>query len=124
MGRTVDLTRYRELDISMKLESGSPPIPSEARVYIELDCKNLESESGQSKAGFYLTLSVTPTSDWSTFRLALDNWAPPPWETGHVKGGIPACLGAIDGISIAFSGELRDGELARGTLFIDGLKLQ
>jgi hypothetical protein len=121
---TVDFSRYRELDISVKLQSGSPPIPSEARVYIELDCKNLESEGGEPKAGFYLTLSVTPTSDWTTFRLGLDNWAPPPWESVHAKGGIPACLRAIDGISISLSGELKDGESARGTLFIDGLKLQ
>ena len=102
----------------------SPPIPSEARVYIELDCKSVQSESGAPVSDFNLTLSVTPGSDWTTFKLALSNWAPPPWQTEHIKGGIPACLRAIDGISISLNGQLQDGAAGRGTLFIDGLKLQ
>jgi hypothetical protein len=123
-GTPADLTRYHDLIISMRLQSGSPPIPSEARVYVELDCKTVESESGAPVSDFYLTLSVKPSSNWSTYKLALANWAPPPWQTEHIKGGIPACLRAIDGISIALSGELQDGESGSGTLFVDGLKLQ
>ncbi|HMF40252.1 MAG TPA: hypothetical protein VKQ32_06140 [Polyangia bacterium] len=122
-GSTVDFTRYHELDISLKLQNGSPPLPSEALVYIELDCKNAPGEDGKP-SNFYVTLSVKPTMDWSTFPLALSNWASPPWESAHVKGGIPACMRAIDGISISLSGQLQDGESAQGKLFIDGLKLK
>jgi len=123
-GTPVDVTRYHDLVLSMRLQSGSPPIPSEAQVYVELQCKNVESEDGTPMSNFYVTLSVKPNSNWSTYRLALSNWAAPPWETAHVNGGIPACLRAIDGISISLSGELADGASGRGTLFIDGLSLQ
>ncbi len=123
-GATLDFTRYRELILSMKLQSGIPPIPSEAKIYVELHCRTVQGESGAPVPDFYLTLSVSPTSDWSTFRLALANWTPPPWQTEHIKGGIPACLRAIDGISIDLSGELKDGATGSGTLFIDGLSLQ
>ena len=123
-GSTVDFSRYRELDISLRLQSNNPnpPVP-EPQVYVELDCKNAKGEDGKP-SNFYVTLSVTPTKDWSTFALALSNWAPPPWETAHVKGGILACMRAIDGISISLSGQLQDGDSASGTLFIDGLKLR
>ena len=123
-GSTVDFTPYRELDISMKLQSLQPPIPSEALVYIELDCKSVQSESGAPTTNFNLTLAVQPSSEWSTYKLALANWAPPPWQTEHIKGGIPACLRAIDGISISMSGQLQDGGTARGKLYIDDLKLR
>jgi len=121
-GSTVDFTRYRELDISLKFQNGTLPVPN-ALVYIELDCKNAPAENGMP-SNFYLTLSVTPTKDWSTIPLTLSNWAPPPWEKAHVKGGIPACMRAIDGISISLSGQLQDGESATGKLYIDGLKLK
>jgi hypothetical protein len=123
-GTAVDFTRYHELIISMRLQSGSPPVPSEAQAYVELDCKSVESESGAPVLNFYVTLSVKPTSNWATYRLAIANFAPPPWQTEHIMGGIPACLRAIDGISVALSGELKDGDAGRGTLFIDDLSLQ
>jgi hypothetical protein len=123
-GTAVDLTRYHEVIVSLRLQSGSPPIPSEALVYVELDCKNVESESGAPMNHFYITQSVKPAANWSTYRLALANFAAPPWQPEHVKGGIPACLRAIDGMSVVLSGELKDGDAGRGTLFIDGLSLQ
>ena len=118
------LTPYRELIISAKLQSGSPPIPSEARLYVELDCTTVESESGASVSDFYVVQGVKPSSQWSTFRLGAANWTPPPWQTEHIKGGIPACLRAVDQISISLSAELKDGQAGRGTLFIDSLRLQ
>jgi len=123
-GGPVDLTRYHELTVSMKLQSNSPPIPSEAQVYIELDCSNVVSESGAPVTDFYVVLAVKPTSNWSTYTLALSNWAAPTWQMEHVKGGIPACLRAIDGIAVSLSGELKDGQSGSGTLFLDGLSLQ
>lgn len=123
-GPTVDVTRYHDLVLSLRLQSGSPPVPSEAQVYVELQCKNVQSEDGTPMSNFYVTLGVKPTGNWSTYRLALSNWAAPPWETAHVKGGIPACLRAIDGISISLSGELADGASGGGTLFVDGLSFE
>jgi len=124
-GAVIDLTPYRELVISMKLESGDPPIPSEARVYIEFQCKSVESETGElpTLGFFYLTRGVTPTSEWSTHRLALENWGPTN-EPLHIKGGTPACLRAVDGIAIALQSGLKDGRAGRGTFFIDGLSFR
>jgi hypothetical protein len=121
----VDFTPYRELVVGMRVRSGTPPVPSESRVYVELYCANVESESGSGPVStFYVTQSVRPSDEWATFRLALANMAPPPWLTEKVKGGIPACLRAVDGISLSLSSQVQDGQAATGTFFIDGLSLQ
>ena len=125
-GARLDLTPYRELVISMKLRSDDPPIPSEARAYVELQCRTVESESGNAPhlGYFYLTQGVSPTSEWSTQTLALANFGAQNDTNEHIKGGTPACLGAVDGIAIAIESGLKDGRTGRGTFFIDGLSFR
>lgn len=124
MNGPIDLTPYRDLILSLRLRSGTPAIPSEAVVYIELYCRTVPSESGAAVSDFYIVQPVTPTGDWSTLRLALTNWGPPPWQTEHIKGGTQACLRAVDSISISLAAQLKDGQAGRGTFFIDNLRLQ
>ena len=126
-GARVDLTPYRELVISMKLENGDPPLPSEARVHVELQCRTAESETGELPplGYFYVTsLGVSPPSEWFAQPFPLTNFGPPPDINQHPKGGNPACLRAVDGISIALEGGLKDGGTGRGTFFIDDLRFQ
>ncbi len=83
----IDMTPYGELIMSAKLQSGSPSIPSEARLYVELYCGTVESESGALVSNFYVVQGVKPSEQWTTFRLGAANWAPPPWQREHIKGG-------------------------------------
>lgn len=125
-GIPVDLTRYREMVFSSKLVSGDPPIPSEARVYVEFQCRTVESESGREPplGYFYLTQGVATSGEWSTYSLALANFGPQANTDEHIKGGTPACLRAVDGIVVNIQSGLKDGRSGRGTFFIDGLSFR
>ena len=125
-GARFDLTPYRELVITMKLETGEPPLPSGARAYVELQCRTAESETGElpTVGYFYLTQGVSPPTEWLPQTLLLANFGPPAGTPEHIKGGTAACLRAVDGISIALEGRLKDGQSGRGTFSIDGLRFQ
>ena len=121
----VDLTPYRELIISMRLQSGSPPIPSEARVYVELDCKTVESESGAPVPRFLSHPERQPASNWSTYKLALANLGPAALADRAHQGrdpGLPARRRRD--LHRARAASSRTEQAGRGTLFIDDLKLQ
>jgi hypothetical protein len=125
-GALLDLTPYRELVINLKVQSGDPSIPSEARAYVELQCRTVEGENGKLPplGYFYLTQGISPTGEWSTNKLSIANFGPPAGTNEHIKGGIPACLRAIDGIAIALQSGLKDGRSGRGMFFIDGLSFE
>ena len=119
-GARVDLTPYRELVISMKLENGNSPLPSEARVHVSLQCKPPRARPAIAAAsGLFLCHQpgCQPAERVVPKPFPLRIFGPPPDTTQHIKGGVPACLRAVDGISIALEGGLKDGQSGQGQVF-------
>jgi hypothetical protein len=119
-----DVTSYRALVFSAKLESGTPPIPTNALLYVELGCKTAVAEDGSRPGIFYVVASVNHTSTWREHRIEIHNFNTPSWDGTWVAGGPAQCLRRIDSIRFSVDAYLRDGESGRGVLTIDNIYVE
>ena len=118
----VDFTRFTELDFAAMLESGNPPISSNALMYLEIGCATAAAEDGSVPGDFYVLTSVDYKSFWKSFAAKLANFGPAPWITTPIKGGTAGCLQRADSIRWSVDAALPDGQTGVFTLHIDDIK--
>lgn len=119
-----DFTRFSVIKFSAKLESGSPPIPSNALMYVELGCSGARSEDGTSPGDLYVNQGVNYKSYWQPFALGLNSFNSPAWLATHIMGGAAGCLERIDNIRFTVDPQLPDGQSGKFTLHIDSISMQ
>jgi hypothetical protein len=122
--KPVDFTKFSEIVFSNMLESGSPALPSNALLYIELGCSKAADDQGDVPGDFYVLKGADYDNYWQTRRLTLDNFGPPSWIKRPIKGGTAGCLSLVDSFRFTVDAQLSDGQVGRGTLRIDGITLQ
>ena len=123
-GAPVDFSHHKTLIFSGQLQSGSPPLSSDAKLYVEFTCGTALGEDGSAVSDFYVLQGVAYSSDWGTFRLSLTNFGPPPWLPRHIAGGTIACLRLVDGIHFNVDASLPDGATGKGLLSIDNIRFE
>jgi hypothetical protein len=126
---TVDLRPYQRLHVSVKLDSGSPPLPAAARFEIGVVCTTVSRGSG---SGTWLPAVVEEYSisdefptpdDWHSLTVSLHQLMPPAWlKTQEPNAG--DCLKAVDFLHFELSSSFDVNQHASGTLAIDDVWLE
>ena len=119
-----DFTHFSQFRFSAKLESGSPPIPSNALLYVELGCDGARAEDGSLPGNLYVVQGVDYKSYWQPFTLAMDSFNSPPWLATHIMGGPAGCLQRISNIRFTVDAQLPDGQTGKFVLHVDTISLQ
>jgi hypothetical protein len=119
-----DISHFGELVFSAKLESGSPPIPSNALLYVEIGCNSAYAEDGSRPGDLYVVQGVDYKSYWQTFQLALSSFGSPPWLATHIKGGPEACLAGVSNLRFTVDPQMPDGQTGKFVLHVDNVYLQ
>lgn len=119
-----DLSRFDEMVLSAKLTSGSPPLPPNAEVYMQLGCTSAQADDGTKPGNLYVVQSLAYTDEWQTFTLTMANFGSPAFSSTHLLGGPAACLARVDHISVAVEPQLPDGQSGTGRLNVDDIYLQ
>jgi hypothetical protein len=118
----VDFTRFTELDFATRLVSGSPPISSDARMYLEIGCATAATDDGSVPGDLYVLTNVNYDMSWKSLAAKLANFGPPPWITTPIKGGTAGCLQRADSVRFSVDAALPDGQTGVFTLNIDDIK--
>ena len=108
-GGNIDFTRFKELVLSATLELGDPPLPAATQLAIEIGCTLAGEPFTVEKVVGPLVIG----SDWTTFRLALADFAP----------AEPGCLREPRAFRISVRPSLLDGDSARSALHVDNIFL-
>jgi hypothetical protein len=117
-----DLTRFLGINFHVKLDSGTPPLPVDTVVDVEIGCQTASPESGSSMLhNLYVLQSGRYNDAWQTIDLALADFVLPSDPTMAINGGTPACLRLADGVRFAVHPGLRDGDSAQGFLHVDDI---
>jgi hypothetical protein len=118
-----DLSHFGQIMFDAKLESGNPPIPSNALLYVELGCKGAHTEDGSLPGDLYVVQGVDYKSYWQPFTLAMISFNSPPWLATHIMGGPAGCLQRIDSIRFTVDAQLPDGQTGKFVLHVDTISL-
>jgi hypothetical protein len=118
-----DVTPYRELVFVAKLESGSLPLPSEARLQVELGCSTVLDADGNRPGDLAVVANVAFNNTWKISRIPVSGFSTPTWAT-QVMGGPGACRQRVDEIRFTIDAQLADGVTGEGILTIDDITLQ
>lgn len=123
----LDLSPYRWLLVTTRVESKTPPLPQSAAVSFSASfgCATVTREKPPAAGDdAEIDQSISVTSDWQPQRLELSNFGQPYWQSNTIKGGAPSCLRAVDHLIFAVGLALLDGESAAGNLFLDDIALR
>jgi hypothetical protein len=120
----VDFTRFTEIVFSNALESGNPPLSSNALFYVELGCKTAADVDGNVPGDFYVSRGVDYNSNWKTRRATLANFGPPAWINSEIEGGTVGCLTRVDSLRFTVDAQLPDGQVGHGILHVDKIFLR
>jgi hypothetical protein len=119
-----DVNAYRRLVFSAKLTSGTPALPSNALLYVELGCATAVAEDGSRPGSFYVVASVNHTNAWQEYRIEIVNFGQPSWLGVWVAGGPAPCRQRVDSIRFSVDAKLGDGQSGRGVLTIDNIYVE
>jgi hypothetical protein len=119
-----DFSQFSEIVFSARLESGNPPLPSDALLYIELGCSTAHTEDGSQPGDLYIVQGADYKSYWQTLRLTLTSFGSPPWQATHIQGGPAACLQRVDSFRFTIDAQLPDGQSGKGILHVDNITLR
>lgn len=117
-----DVRPYHELAFAAKLQSGSLPLPAEARLQAEFGCSTALDADGNRPGGLYVFATVAFNGEWKISRIPLSGFSTPPWGT-QIMGGPSACLQRVDQIRFTIDAQLPDGVTGEGLLTIDDITL-
>ena len=120
----VDINPYQDLVFSAMLASGTPALPSDARLYVELGCSSAAGEDGSRPGDFYVLASADYKNYWQPFRIDVTSLGQPPWVVNKIEGGPARCRQLIDSIRFTVDAHLADGQSGQAVLTIDGIYLQ
>jgi hypothetical protein len=120
----VDINPYQDLVFSAMLASGTPALPSDARLYVELGCSTAAGEDGSRPGDFYVLASADYKNYWQPFRIDVTSLAQPPWVVNKIEGGPARCRQLIDSIRFTVDAHLADGQSGQAVLTIDSIYLQ
>lgn len=115
---------HKDFVFSAMLASGTPALPSDARLYVELACQTAVAEDGTSPGDFYVSASADYKNYWQQFRIDVASFGQPPWVVKKIEGGPARCRQLVDGIRFTVDAHLADGQSGQAVLTVDGISLQ
>jgi hypothetical protein len=119
-----NFTRFSELVFSAKLESGNPPLPTDAIFYAQIGCSTALAADGSSPGDLFVTLSIDHDNYWKTFSPKLTDYSVPSWESTQISGGTVGCLERADSFNFYVDAQVPYGQSGMGILHIDDIYLQ
>lgn len=120
----VDINPYQDFVFSAMLASGTPALPSDARLYVELGCGTAVAEDGSRPGDFYVLASADYENYWQPFRIDITSLGQPPWVVKKIEGGPARCRQLVDSIRFTVDAHLADGQSGQAVLTIDSIYLQ
>jgi hypothetical protein len=116
----VDLSRITRIEFRDMVQAGSPPIPDNAELHVEIGCETAASTDGGVPGDlFVLSLQVGYAPTWQARSVNLAEFGPWPSDTEHVEGGPPACLRQAGSLRFKLDAKLLDGATGAFTMGID-----
>jgi hypothetical protein len=120
----VDINPHQDFVFSAMLTSGTPALPSDARLYVELGCSSAVAQDGSRPGDFYVSASADYKNYWQPFRIDVTSFGQPPWVVTKIEGGPARCRQLVDSIRFTVDAHLADGQSGQAVLTIDGISLQ
>jgi hypothetical protein len=119
-----DFTTFTTLVFDAELQSGTPPLASDAKMSVQLGCSTAQLTDGSVPGDLDVKQGVPYSSIWQRRSAALANFGGESSGTRKIKGGAAACLRLVDSIHFQIEAHLPDGQSGKGTLKIDNIYLQ
>jgi hypothetical protein len=119
-----DVTAFSTLWFDAEIESGNPPLPSDAQLQVELGCSTVRLTDGSEPGDVYLLQEAVHSSQWTQIPLSISNFSSPVKDTRRLEGGVAGCLARVDQIGFVVESQLPDGQSGAGTLKIDNVSLK
>lgn len=119
-----DINSHRALVFSAKVESGMPALPVGTQVYVELGCSTAVTEDGSRPGDIYVAANVNSSSEWTHYRIEIQNFGIPTWLDTRIVGGWTQCRQHIDSIRFSVEAHLLDGQSGRGVLTLDNIYVE
>jgi hypothetical protein len=120
----LDVNAHEEFVFSAMLASGTPALPSDARLYVELACTTAVGKDGSRPGDFYVSASADYKNYWQEFRIDVASFGQPAWIVKKIEGGPERCRQLVDGIRFTVDAHLADGLSGQAVMTIDGISLQ
>ena len=120
----LDVNAHEEFVFSAMLASGTPALPSDARLYVELACTTAVGKDGSRPGDFYVSASADYKNYWQQFRIDVASFGQPAWIVKKIEGGPERCRQLVDGIRFTIDAHLADGLSGQAVMTIDGISLQ
>jgi hypothetical protein len=117
----IDIDSRGDLVFSAMLASGTPALPSDARLYVELGCSTAAAEDGSRPGDFYVSASADFKNYWQPFRIDVTSLGQPAWVVSKIEGGPARCRQRIDNIRFTVDAHLADGQSGQAVLTIDSI---
>jgi hypothetical protein len=117
-----DFSKFRHMVFSAELESGSPPLPSNAQLEVEIGCSTELGLDGRILSNFQVVQNIDYQSFWQTHTLEMGDFSVPSYLSNtNVMGGATSCLQRVDSIHFAVNANLPDGQSGSFTLHVDDI---
>ena len=121
----IDLTRASSITFDVRLTPAPPQSPSGGpNMRLQLRCSTAVDENGAELRDYAVVYRFPYTEQWSSPPpLMLSNFGPAADLPGNLRGGVTACLGAVDGFQFVFDPQVADGQSVAGVLSIDNVRV-
>lgn len=124
-----DLSLFRRLRFSAKLEAAEPPPPPGTLLEVRLECRPVFAEIAPDAVpviSYYdqpnRREGVELTSGWTTYSIPLNKFEEPSWQGTAIQ--FEDCLQQVNGLHFVLRLDLPNLEAAAGTLWIDDVYLE
>lgn len=119
-----DVTDFATLGFDAEIDSGNPPLPSDAQLQVQLGCSTVRLTDGSEPGDVYLLQDAAHSSQWAQIPLSIANFSFPFSPPRPIEGGAAGCLERVDYIGFVVEAQLPDGQSGAGTLKIDNVHLK
>jgi hypothetical protein len=124
----VDLSRVRRIAFDAMLAPLPSSISTGAILYVELHCSLAPSIDGPPDGDLYVQHAVDPSdAEWRSYVIDVTEknfTIPTNFPDAKIIGGLPACIGRVDGIHFSVNAQLKNGQTGTVDLHIDDLYLE
>lgn len=124
-----DLSLFRRLRFSAKLEAAEPPPPSRTFLEVRLECQPVFAEISPDAVpviSYYDQPNqhegVELTQGWTTYSIRVDKFEGPWWQGTAIRP--EDCVRQVNGLQFVVRLDLPNLEAAAGTLWIDDVYLE
>jgi len=116
-----DVSRFSVIVFNAKLQSGNPPISSDAILSVEIGCRTVPDADGIVPSRLYVSTGVEYGTVWTPSRVSLRNFGWQTWAPPQTDAGPGPCLQKADSVRFSVDAALPDGATGVFHLTVDDI---